>query len=344
MSLPDQTPAGGGPVTDRTFTTDWRRLRRGNYIAVDCDPSNAALTLSHHLDGNGTPPPFRHDLASGAALRWARSELHDAYGRGTTLAYNNHFDVDGFLAAWVALNPDEAVKHERAILAAAASGDFAEWTGDRAVKFAILGSWIDDPKHSPVARRALELRTGASDEALYHAVLEELPGLLYRPEKFEELWRHPYEDLRRQIHLFATGDARVGEHPQTHLSVIETPRAMRPRAVLARAKGDRLLQVVSAGGGHMYFFRFRPYLGYRIVSRPVTAVAGASQLARRLNRRWPTEDERWSVRGWWNRELSLTTNRGKRTVPNTPPEVAVPIVEDVMRDLDAGGLRGDFWG
>ncbi|HKZ63646.1 MAG TPA: DUF6687 family protein [Thermoplasmata archaeon] len=316
------------------FTTDWRRMVRGSYIAVDCDPATASLTLSHHLDGNGTPPPFRHDLASGAALNWVASELRDEYGRGARHVYNNHFDVDGFLAAWVALNPDEAVHHRDAILAAAASGDFAEWTNDRAVQFAILGEWIDDPKYSAVARRALDLKERSSDEAMYDAVLAELPGLLYHPENMEELWRPLYEDIRRQVHLFETGEAQVREHADAHLSVVETPRVLRPRAVIAKARGDRLLQSVHAGGGHMYFFRYRPYLGYRIVSRPVTQTVSASELARRLNRAWPTEGERWVARGWWDREVMLTAKDGKKTVPRTPPEVAVPIFEDVLRSLD----------
>lgn len=307
---------------------------RGKYIAVDCDPANAALTLSHHLDGNGTPEPFRHDLASGAALNWAASELRDQYGGNATHVYNNHFDVDGFLAAWVALHPDEAVHHRDAILAAAASGDFTEWTNDRAVQFAILGEWIDDPKYSAVARRALNVKDRSSEEALYDAVLEELPGLLYHPEKVEELWRPLYEDIRRQVHLFETGIARVREHPKTHLSVVETSRTLRPRAVIARTKGDRLLQVVSAGGGFLYFLQFRPYLGYRIVSRPVTATASATSLVRRLNRQWPTEGEKWVTRGWWDQDLMLTARNGKRTVPRTRPEEAIPIVEEILRGLD----------
>jgi len=316
------------------FTTDWRRLRRNDYIAVDCDPSSPALTLSHHLDGDATPAPFRHDLASGAALNWAASERRDEFGRGARWVYNNHFDVDGFLAAWVALNPDEAVHHREAILAAAASGDFAEWTDDRAVQFAILGEWIDDPKHSPVARRALGMKDRSSDAAMYDAVLEELPGLLYHPEKMEALWRPIYEDLRRQIHLFETGAAKVREHPDAHLSVVETPRALRPRAALAKSTGDRVLQVVPAGGGYLYTFRYRPYLGYRIVSRPVTPVLGAGELARRLNRAWPTEDERWTARGWWDRELMLVAGNGSRHVPHTPPETAVPVLESVLRVSD----------
>lgn len=178
------------------------------------------------------------------------------------------------------------------------------------------------------------MKEKSSDEAMYQAVLGELPGLLYHPETLEELWRPLYEDLRRQIHLFEAGDARVRDHPATHLSVVEAPRVMRPRAVLANAKGDRLLQAVSVGGGHMYFFRYRPYLGYRIVSRPLTPVLDASLLARRLNRAWPTEGERWRARGWWDRELMLVAESGKRAVPRTPPEVAVPIVEDVLREAD----------
>jgi len=336
VPVPDPTETGGraGVKPPEGFTTDWRRMVRGSYIAVDCDPATASLTLSHHLDGNGTPPPFRHDLASGAALNWVASELRDEYGRGARHVYNNHFDVDGFLAAWVALNPDEAVHHRDAILAAAASGDFAEWTNDRAVQFAILGEWIDDPKYSAVARRALDLKERSSDEAMYDAVLAELPGLLYHPENMEELWRPLYEDIRRQVHLFETGEAQVREHADAHLSVVETPRVLRPRAVIAKARGDRLLQSVHAGGGHMYFFRYRPYLGYRIVSRPVTQTVSASELARRLNRAWPTEGERWVARGWWDREVMLTAKDGKKTVPRTPPEVAVPIFEDVLRSLD----------
>src|SRR3990170_1637572 len=73
VPVPDPTETGGraGVKPPEGFTTDWRRMVRGSYIAVDCDPATASLTLSHHLDGNGTPPPFRHDLASGAALNWA---------------------------------------------------------------------------------------------------------------------------------------------------------------------------------------------------------------------------------------------------------------------------------
>jgi len=202
------------------------------------------------------------------------------------------------------------------------------------VQFAILGEWIDDPKYSAVARRALDLKERSSDEAMYDAVLAELPGLLYHPENMEELWRPLYEDIRRQVHLFETGEAQVREHADAHLSVVETPRVLRPRAVIAKARGDRLLQSVHAGGGHMYFFRYRPYLGYRIVSRPVTQTVSASELARRLNRAWPTEGERWVARGWWDREVMLTAKDGKKTVPRTPPEVAVPIFEDVLRSLD----------
>lgn len=312
MSFPHSTEEGSAHLKEiARFTTDSRRLARGNYIAVDCDPDTAALTLSHHLDGNGTPPPFRHDLASGAALNWAASERRDEYGRGAVYVYNNHFDVDGFLAAWTALHPDEALRHQRAILAAASAGDFEEWTGERAVQFAILGEWIDDPKYSAVARRALDLAERSGDEAMYDAVLDELPGLLYHPEKYGELWSSVYEDVRRQIHLFETGEACVREQPGTHLSVIETPRTLRSRAIVAKAKGDRLLQAVSVGGGHLYFFRFRPYLGYRIVSRLTSQTIGAPEFARLLNRAWPTEGERWVARGWWNREVMLTARNGR---------------------------------
>jgi hypothetical protein len=319
------------------FTTDWRRLRHGRYVAVDCDPSNARLTLSHHWDGRATPAPFRDDLASGAALRWAASATREAYVGDARYVYNDHFDVDGFLAAWVALHPDEALAHREAILAAAAAGDFAEWTSDPAVRFALLGAWLDDPKYSALAKDAFAVPQKTGREALYEAVLAELPDLLYRPERYEELWRRPYDDLRAQLRLFANGAARVEERKVAHLSVVRTPRVLRIRAVLARARGDRLLQVVSTKGGYLYLFRYRPYLGYRIVSKPLTPVHGVTTLARELNARWPTEGERWRTRGWWSRELMLFARKGsRRRVPRTPPEVTVPIVEDLLTELDTG--------
>jgi hypothetical protein len=319
----------------RDFTTDWRRLKAKQYVAVDCDPSRAQLTLSHHWGGNATPEPFRHDLASGAALAWAASPERREYQGGAEYVYNDHFDVDGFLAAWVALNPDEALNHADEVLAAAAAGDFDEWTNERAVQFALLGEWVDDPGVSELARRAFEMPRGSTSEALYRAILAELPELLRHPEGYEELWRQPYDDLLAQLRLFDKGVARVEERGANHLSVISTPRVLRTRAAVARALGDRLLQVVRTRAGYLYVFRYRPYLGYRIVSRPVTPVHDVETLAKALNSRWPSPEERWRPRGWWARDLMLFAQEGnRRKVPQTPPEIAVSLLEEVLEDFD----------
>ncbi len=318
------------------FTTDWRRLRRGRFVGVDCDYSSAQLTLSHHWYGRSTPVPFRHDLASGAALAWAAHPGRDGYLGKATYVYNDHFDVDGFLAAWVALNPDEALALQGEILDAAASGDFDEWASDRAVQFALLGEAIDDPRRSALAREATGLEDGATDEALYLAVLKELPELLRRPEKYEDLWRPTYEDIRAQVALFSKGSARTEEAPSDHLSVIHTSRILHLRAALARSSGDRMLQVVHAPGGYMYMFRYRPYLGYRIISRPLTPLHEVATVARHLNDRWPTEGEEWRLVGSWSRRLVLTAaDGGRRRVPRTEPEVAVPLLQEVLHALDA---------
>lgn len=312
-------------------------MRGGRYVAVDCDPAGAALTLSHHFGGNATPAPFRDDLASGAALKWAASAERDDFLGGAKWAYNDHFDVDGFLAAWVVLHPDEALPLKDEVLAAAAAGDFEEWTGGRAVKFAILGEWIDDPKFSGVAREALGGRPWPSEEALYARVLEELPELLRHPERMEGLWRRPYDRVVREVDAIDRGRARVEERPRAHLSVAHAPRELTSRAFLARSRGDRMLQAVRVDGGFMYRFRYRPYLGYRIVSRPTTPVHEMGALARALNREWPREGERWRARGWWTRELRLTASRvGRSRLPKTEPEVAVAAIERALEGLDAG--------
>jgi hypothetical protein len=245
--------------------------------------------------------------------------------------------VDGLLAAWVVLHPDEARTVAPQVLAAAAAGDFDEWPDDRSVKFAIMGEWVDDPAFSPIARQALQVKDAPSGDTLYRAVLDELPELLRHPEILEEIWRRPYGQVAGQVDLVDRGRARVDERPASHLSVVHAPRQLLTRAVVARTRGDRLLQAVHLDGGFLYQFRYRPYLGYRIVSRPTTPLHGMDELARELNSVWPTPGEKWKARGWWNRELRLmaTPVRGNR-LAKTPPEDAVPALEAVLSALDAG--------
>lgn len=316
------------------FSTTRHWLSPRQVVAVDCDPSVAALTLSHHWGGGATPEEFRDDLAAGAALRWAASPERDRWLGKARVAYNDHVDVDGFLAAYVALRPDDALEDREALLAAAAAGDFAEWTSDKAVQFALLGERIADPDFSDVARRAFGVARKDRTEALYDAVLEELPELLRDPSRREDLWRQRWDDLQAQLRLFDRGLTRVEERPP-HLSVIHAPRVLDTRAVLAKAGGHRLLQCVAARGGWLYVFRWRPHLGYRVVERPLTHVYDTGRMADLLNQGWPVPEERWRSRGWWSRELWLSQRLDRKGPPRTPPEHAVPRFEEMLRRLDA---------
>ena len=86
----------------------------------------------------------------------------------------------------------------------------------------------------------------------------------------------------------------------------------------------------------MYQFRYRPYLGYRIVSRPVSRAHSLESLVRAVNERWPTDGEVWRARGWWQRELRLYAGPpGRRRVPKTEPEAALAVFEDALASLDA---------
>jgi hypothetical protein len=329
--------AEGAPL-DR-FATDGRALRGGKYVAVDSDPPGAALTLSHHFGGNATPAPFRDDLAAGAALKWAASPERREWLAGAAVVYNDHFDVDGFLAAWVALNPDEALGLRREVLAAAAAGDFDEWTDDRAVQFAILGEYLEDPAFSALAREAVGSRFGRGGDGLYGAVLRELPELLLHPERMEGIWRKPYDEVAGQVALLESGRARVEERSARHLSMVVAPRLLLSRAVVAATKGDRLLQAAAVDGGFLYQFRYRPHLSYRIVSRPVSAVHEVETVAAELNARWPTQGETWKARGWWQRELRLQApRRGRERMAKTEPGAALAVFEEAFAALDAAAV------
>ncbi len=324
-----------------TFTTSWTHMVTGGAVAVDCDPPRAGLTLSHHWDGNDTPLPFRDDLATGAALKWAESPERARYLGTARHIYNNHYDVDGLLSAWVVMEPEEALRLRKPLLAAAAAGDFSEWTSEVGVQFAMLGGYVEEEAGMAALQDFLEIPRIRSDKGLYDAMLRALPDLLEHPERLGHVWRRGFEDLQRQIRVLSNGGSRIEDDKRVLLSTVVSPRFLRWRAVLARAHGDRLLQVVPAGDGYLYEYRNRPYQGYRIVSRAMPPLHTFDEIAGQLNARWPTEAERWQTSGWWSRRLRLTARggtHGSRSIPRTPPEVALPILREVLETLDAKAL------
>jgi hypothetical protein len=152
---------------------------REPFVAVDGHLVGAALELSH-WPGNTTPRELRHDLSTGAALRFAalapaqRAEL----AHGARVVANNHFDTDGTLAMFAVLQPEAACARADALLAAAAAGDFFAWPDDRSLALDAVVGGATDPERSPLAGELAGLAGTARHQRALELLLERLPAML----------------------------------------------------------------------------------------------------------------------------------------------------------------------
>ncbi|MCK6448722.1 MAG: hypothetical protein L6Q99_20195 [Planctomycetes bacterium] len=168
-------------------------------ISIDGAWGAPGLNLSH-WPGNRTPEALRHPLSTGSVLAFAKlPEAERARLVGDArIVVNNHYDTDGMLALFAFLRPEVALRHERALLAGAAAGDFFEAPNDDAVALdAVIGAFADTER-SPLAARFAGLGAYPRFELAAHAVLERLPEWLERGLARErELWQPAIEGLAR---------------------------------------------------------------------------------------------------------------------------------------------------
>src|SRR6266496_5913561 len=96
-----------------------------NKVVVDGNECGRGLQLSH-WPGNQTPHHLRADLSVEICLRLLSDPTREHLLDGREVVTNDHYDTDGLLAAWVLLEPDVALQHSAALVAAAVTGDFYE--------------------------------------------------------------------------------------------------------------------------------------------------------------------------------------------------------------------------
>jgi hypothetical protein len=100
-----------------------------NTAVLDCTHATA-FQLTHHLKDKKrrllTNLALRGDSSTDAVLN-ALLQRDERFSHCTHVT-SNHFDVDSFLSVWTALNPTQALAHERLLREAAKIGDFRELT------------------------------------------------------------------------------------------------------------------------------------------------------------------------------------------------------------------------
>ena len=149
-------------------------------LSVDGYFGASGLNLSH-WPGNETPEDLRHDLSTGSALLFARLDAAERERRaaGCVAVANNHSDTDGLCATYAVLHPADALRHEQALLDAAAAGDFFQVPNEQAFCIDHLVSCWREPTTSPIRARLSECPDEAAQRQLViEDLLERLPNWL----------------------------------------------------------------------------------------------------------------------------------------------------------------------
>ena len=253
------------------------RFRFGTH---DADPTRTLVvdgtaegfrSLSH-WPGNATPSVLKHDLSTGIALRFValtEERRLALMGRFDEVA-NTHYDTDGVASVFTVMRPEEALPRAEALLAAAATGDFATWNGREALAVELTLAALPTHPRSPVA---VGLPAAATDEqrweASYRWSIDALPQVLDDPFRWEHLWPQRHRAVCADVAAVDSGQAVSVEcFPALDLAVITVDRPLAAIA-LHHAAGAlyRLLVVEPAEGGHHYRFCYRDESWFELVSR-----------------------------------------------------------------------------
>ncbi|MGH7826907.1 MAG: DUF6687 family protein [Candidatus Binatia bacterium] len=273
-------------------------LENVDKIVIDGNKCGAGLQLSH-WPGNTTPPQFKADLSLDIVLRLLVSRDPSIDLSDFALVTNDHYDTDGLLAIWALLNPTKSLEHTRALQAAAEAGDFYEFTSPDAVQFDLIVRAFESLESSPLAAQIACAPVAQRWQIATEALLSEMPGLLYEPQRYRHLWEEGYRKLLEKISNVQSGFIEVREWPAEHLSVISTRFPLDHFVRNITARGHRILETVREREGSTYELYYREFLWYDIVFRSRTPKHLLLHAAEKLNEmESPETCGSWGVTRW----------------------------------------------
>jgi len=271
-----------------------------------------------HWEGNRTPAEVKADTSTEIALNLVASPNRAQLTKGIELVTNNHFDTDGVLSVWTALNGERALPHRDLLIAAAEAGDFSEYSSDDGVRvsIAIQGSDQASPNNddgSPLAR--LIAGEEVDDDArAYELVLPRVEHLLTNINDYESLWREGWNSVAAAIESFEQGKSRVTEYSDAKISLIalapelfdgagfSPTRHSAPYTAISKfAKGEIFLIAIPASDGWFYRIDYPYYSWAETVVRPRIERRDLSGVLTLLNDKESNRGGRWQTD---NREMT----------------------------------------
>lgn len=298
------------------------------HVIVDGTGAPGSVLVLSHQPGVRTPPELRGDTSTEIVLRFLDQADWQKRLAGVTIMSNDHFDLDGLLAAWALANPDAARARRGPALAAARAGDFHWYREDAAAHFACLirgtSEWAATPSGRPLAGLSARER----EAALYLDLLPLVADMLDDSQRFDEYWFLEYTDVIRSNAMRYSGAVQVEEFPDLDLAVLDTPLDLHDLTRLSCSSLSRLLTVRSE---NTYTFEYRYESWVQYASRRVLPRLDLAPLAMRLNlfERFPG---RWRAETTRQPQSRLYLDNGSGPAPSSiARETLVAEVLDYLR-------------
>ncbi|HEU4403241.1 MAG TPA: DUF6687 family protein [Candidatus Polarisedimenticolia bacterium] len=298
------------------------RLKEMPFLCVD-GVVETGLNLSH-WPGNRSPAHLKADTTTGMALKLARDPGRADWLKGISIVSNNHFDTDGLLSVFGVLRPEEALGHEAALLRAARTGDFGEFTTPEAFKLDAVVTAFDDDRRSPVAAEIRGLPEHERYQLLYDRLLALLPGLLTDASRYKDLWGNPLRSLMRSL-MRIKDVARVREHEAARLTVIEATEELEPMARFNVARHHRVLTATRSSDGWIFEMAFQIFSWFETVTPPRGTRFDLSPVAAELDRLETSGAGAWTYTG--NDSLESRLYRAGPDARPVPSSLALETVE-----------------
>lgn len=255
-------------------------------ISVDGAWPQPGLNLSH-WPGNMTPPELKHALSTGIALAFVKlpRSRQEELARGCVALANNHHDTDGCCALFVLAHAEKALPRERALLEAAAAGDFFRFPSERAFAIDCIVNGLADEERSPLRARFAGLDDRARRELATREAVRILPELLDGAlEPFADLWKAPL--ARCLADRAALASAAHDELVHLDLAVWTSAApdfAPGRHAFLGAADADRVLLLRTTAAGTTARFVVNTTSWFELPDRHAQPRPDLRALAERLN-------------------------------------------------------------
>ena len=218
------------------------RITDKKLLVVDCF-YHRGLNLTH-LYSERVPDAFRSDTSTECVIKWLESVADPFRPEYVTC---NHWDIDGFLSVWCAMNPEIALQNRDLLIKAATLGDFRECDREteRGLNALKLCAILNHEE-----REHFCLPFGDLDDATieYEVSAKKFPYFLPRfrdwfenPDSFRDLWHEEYTLVLDDMVFIDEGYANIEEIEEVGLSIITSSKPLHYYAAFTKARGNAVV-------------------------------------------------------------------------------------------------------